>query len=264
MPDLAKAALWYAGIGWRVFPCVPCRKQPAVKGWPERATTDERRIAAWWRARPDCNIGVACGAASDLHVLDVDRHDADGEEALRAALGRLGPLPVTIEQRTGSGGRQLFFRYPVGHDCRNTTARIGGGLDTRGEGGFVVVPPSIHPCGRRYRWSRGPHETDLADLPHGWIARLERREDVATAGPIVPPRSVGHAGMLAFVARQVPGNRNAALYWAARKLSEQSRLGIVRWPGDRALIHAAEACGLGQGEAARTIASAKRAGDGAR
>src|SRR5215207_1453768 len=71
-------AVYYARIGWRVFPCVPGGKTPAVRAWPQLATSDPGTIARWWRERPDCNVAVACGLGSDLYVIDVDLPDGAG------------------------------------------------------------------------------------------------------------------------------------------------------------------------------------------
>lgn len=274
MSNLARSALWYARHGWRVFPCMAQSKKPAIKGWPTLATTDVGQVETWWRVRPDSNIGLACGPATGIYAIDIDQHGVDGEQALARACAQLGPLPETVEQRTGSGGRQLLFAYPSGHEMRNKAGtshkgksaqefRFDPGVDTRGEGGFVVVPPSIHPCGEPYRWVSGPHEMGLAPLPAAWVKALERRRPLTISVPITPLRNVGGTqgidGLVRFVAQQGEGNRNAGLYWAARKVESLRRLGLVAGGHDEALKSAARHAGLSGEEAARTIASAKSA-----
>src|SRR3974377_404925 len=88
------------------------------------------------------------GSVSGVWILDVDGED--GEATLRGLQARLGALPRTREVITG-GGRHLWFRDtgPI----PSTTRRIGAGLDTKGDGGYVIAPPSVHPSGRRYAWS---------------------------------------------------------------------------------------------------------------
>lgn len=269
---LARAALWYARRGWRVFPCVPGDKRPALKKWQRLATAEPRQVETWWRIRPDANIGVACGPETGLFVIDVDQHGPDGEAGLAALEARLGPLPPTVEQRTGSGGRHLFFAYPIGRVLRNKAGatprrrgqdgfRLPPGVDTRGGGGFVVAPPSIHPCGDLYRWVKGPHQVEPANLPEAWVAALERRPQVRITVPIRPLRNIaGDAQdptpLIRFVQEAREGNRNAALYWAARKLAELHRLGLIRDPRCAELEAAARAAGLDRDEVARTIASA--------
>jgi hypothetical protein len=276
MTALARAALWYARRGWRVFPCVAGKKLPAIKGWPKLATADLRQVETWWRIRPDSNIGIACGPEAGLYVLDVDQHGTDGEEALAALVEKLGPLPETMEQRTGSGGRQLLFGYPHGRDLRNKAGsdhqskyarsafRLPPGIDSRGEGGFVVVPPSLHPCGENYRWIRGPHEIERALLPEPWVAALERKRPVTITVPVRPLRNVDGdvqdvSGLIRFVQEAGEGNRNAALYWTARKLVELHRLGLIRDLRRAEVREAAVAAGLARHEVERTIASALQA-----
>lgn len=266
MTNLARAAAWYADHGWRVFPCIAGRKTPSIKAWQEQATNNLRQIETWWRVRPDSNIGLACGPESGLYVVDVDQHGDDGEETLRKSLKRLGPLPETVEQRTGSGGRQLFFRYPTDHDCRNTAGAkrgLGPGLDTRGRGGFVVVPPSLHPCGDTYRWVRGPHQAALADLPDGWVERLERREAVTIAVPMPSLRTWPEFGAsiidrrAQMVARAGKGERNEELYRGTFYLAKLTESGLVEWAAARqALVWGGLACGLDRIEVERTIHSA--------
>ena len=276
MTSLARSALWYARHGWRVFPCLASDKKPAIKGWPKLATNDLAQIQAWWRIRPDSNIGIACGPLTGLYVLDIDQHGIDGEQALAVLVDKLGPLPATVEQRTGSGGRQLLFACPVDREMRNKAGaaprpgqaagfRLPPGMDSRGDGGFVVVPPSLHPCGERYRWLTGPHQLAPAKLPEPWAAALEHRRPVTITVPLTPLRHVSGqeiGALLRFVASQGEGNRNAALYWATRKAEELRRLGLVTGDNTAALRQAARSAGLDEVEAARTIASAKRAEGG--
>lgn len=281
MSSLARSAAWYGRHGWRVFPCIPGRKEPAIKSWPKLATTDLKQIEAWWRLRPNSNVGCACGPGAGLFVIDIDRHGVDGEAAFAELEAELGELPRTLEQRTGSGGRQLFFAYPLDRVLRNKGGsahrpthggnefRLPAGVDTRGDGGFVVVPPSIHPCGDIYRWITGPHQGEPKELPAGWIKALERRPPAPTISvPVRPLRNAGDtqdvAPLINFVTAQAAdgGNRNNALYWATRKVERLRRLGLVSGSRDSELLAAALATGLQRHEAAATIASAKRAESG--
>jgi bifunctional DNA primase/polymerase-like protein len=138
---LLKAALAYARRGVPVFPCEPGGKAPLTYSGFWDATTDAHRIEAWWDRWPYANVGVPTGERSGLLVLDVDPRDG-GPESL-VALERInGLLPETAKARTGGGGMHVFFRYPPGETVRNSAGRLGPGLDVRGEGGYVVVPPS--------------------------------------------------------------------------------------------------------------------------
>ena len=140
-PALLKAALAYAGRGLHVFPCEPGAKRPLTRNGYWDATTDRRTIERWWERWTTANVGLPTGKESGIVVLDVDVEDG-GLESL-ARLEREGaPVPKTARTRTGGGGIHFFFRYPGGTEIRNNAGLLGLGLDVRGEGGYVVVPPS--------------------------------------------------------------------------------------------------------------------------
>jgi hypothetical protein len=148
MGTLLTSALKLAARGLHIFPCRPGDKRPATPNGCKDATTDASKITAWWRAS-DFNIGVATGAASKIMVVDVDNEDAEAE--LAKLERKFGELPPSVESVTARG-RHIFFQWP-GRDIRNSAGRIAPGIDIRGEGGFVIVPPSLHPTGKRYAWS---------------------------------------------------------------------------------------------------------------
>lgn len=148
---LHATALKLGQRGINVFPCRPRDKRPATTNGCLDATTEAGRINDWWTAQTDCNVGIATGAGSGIFVLDIDGQD--GEASLRQLECKHGSLPPSIEAITGSGGRHVYFRYPTGQEVRNSAKQIGAGLDIRGTRGYVVSPPSVHPSGRRYRWS---------------------------------------------------------------------------------------------------------------
>lgn len=162
-------ALRYADKGWRVFPvhsvrdgkctcgyqCSSPAKHPfqGTRGFLE-ATTDKEQIRTWWAKWPFANVAVATG--NGLIVLDVDEKH-DGFESLR----RFNELPATPAVVTGGGGAHYYFSG----DGRNSESRLGPGLDIRGDGGYVVAPPSAHVSGRRYEWDLGVEADTPAPLP---------------------------------------------------------------------------------------------------
>jgi Bifunctional DNA primase/polymerase, N-terminal/Primase C terminal 1 (PriCT-1) len=148
MASLMSAALKLAERGLRVFPCRPQDKRPATAHGVKDATADPGVIAAWWQ-QADYNIGVATGAISNIMVVDVD--DVDAEAELRKLETAHGALPATVEAVTARG-RHLFFKWPE-RDIRNSAGKIAPGIDVRGNGGYIIAPPSLHPSGRRYAWS---------------------------------------------------------------------------------------------------------------
>ena len=141
VPTLLQATLAYARRGAPVFPCEPGGKRPITRNGHWDATTDPRVIERWWERWPSANVGVPTGKKSGLVVLDVDLH-AGGPESLAKLERAGGPVPKTAKARTGGGGIHIFFRDPPEAEIRNSAGLLGPGLDVRGEGGYVVVPPS--------------------------------------------------------------------------------------------------------------------------
>ena len=171
-PLLLRAALAYARRGLPVFPCEPGAKRPLTRNGHWDATTDPRSIRRWWRRWPKANVAVPTGKESGVVVLDVDP-DAGGSESL-AMLERLGgPAPTTAMARTGGGGVHIFFRYPRKTEIRNSAGLLGPGLDVRGEGGYVVVPPSR---------TQGPYQwVDRSPLSDAsWLIERLAEEEEAT------------------------------------------------------------------------------------
>jgi len=168
-PALRKAALAYAGRGVPVFPCEPGAKRPLTRNGHWDATTDRRTIERWWGRQPCANIGLPTGKKSGIVVLDVDVEDG-GLESLARLERAVAPVPKTARTRTGGGGVHVFFRYPGTTEIRNSAGLLGPGLDVRGEGGYVLVPPSR---------TRGPYEwVDRSSLAEAsWLLdRLAERD----------------------------------------------------------------------------------------
>jgi hypothetical protein len=141
------------------------------------ATTDSDVIPRWWDKEPEANIGIRTGAVSDLVVLDIDPARG-GDDAFASLEQKHGTLPLTVESVTGGGGRHLLFQHPgegVYVPCGADV--LGRGLDVKGDGGYIVAPPSLHQTGRRYAWqpSRGPDDLKPAPLPRWLHEKLTSR-----------------------------------------------------------------------------------------
>lgn len=160
----------YAEKGWQSFPLKPKDKTPFLK-WAEVATCNTQMLNGWFDNYPDANIGIACGKRSGIIVLDIDAGHG-GYESLTKLMNKYGILPETPISRTGNGGEHIFFKHP-GVEIRNSAGKLGPGLDIRGDGGYVVAPPSLHPNGNEYEWVV---ETDLADMPAWMIELLKETE----------------------------------------------------------------------------------------
>lgn len=168
---LAEAAHDYVERGLAIIPLGVGKKEPVTKSGLNDWTDNPGQIDVWWgqgehagkRGNPSYNIGMACGQVSGgIIAIDLDCHsdEANGLHFLHDWEVEHGKLPETWTQITGSGGKQLFYR--AGQDIRNS-ANGEIGVDVRGNGGYVVLPPSLHPCGDCYEWSISPDDMDVAD-----------------------------------------------------------------------------------------------------
>jgi hypothetical protein len=146
---MIRTALALASRGLHVFPCRPREKLPATPRGCLDASADPNMIRHWWGLNPHYNLAIATGTASGIFVLDIDGTDAEAE--LRKLEAEHGPLPSTAESITPRG-RHLYFRMPDA-PVRNSAGKIAPGIDVRGDGGYVISPPSVGPTGRAYAWS---------------------------------------------------------------------------------------------------------------
>lgn len=193
-----EAALRYAGRGWPVFPCRARRKVPLTAHGLKDATTDADEIRSWWRQWPDANVAVRTGSVSGLVVIDVDGDD--GVASLRALEREHCTLPRTASVVTPRGGQHFYLAHP-GVPVSNSAGRLGAGLDVRGEGGYVVAPPSIGPTGRRYE----PDErAPLAPAPWWLVEHLSGPESGHARTPANEWISIVRDGL-------PEGQRNAGL-----------------------------------------------------
>jgi hypothetical protein len=148
-----RAALKIAGKGKPVFPCKPNKSPYYEKNALEHgcldATTDPRKITAWWTRWPGANVGIPTGKASGVFVLDLDTYKP-GAMTVAEFEEKYGTIPHTATVRTGRGGLQFYFIYPDGEEIRSSSGGLGPHVDTRGEGGYALAPPSVTTS--RYEW----------------------------------------------------------------------------------------------------------------
>lgn len=154
-------ALKYAKMGLAVFP-VRQNKAPYTPNGCKDAKTSERSIKSWWKRWPDANIGIATGSISGgIIVIDVDIDEEKcvyGDESLRDWEKEHGDLPDTWRAITGRGGYHIYYRSD--EKVSNATG-IYSGIDIRGEGGYVIAPPSVHQNGNNYQWEIAPDDMDI-------------------------------------------------------------------------------------------------------
>lgn len=166
--ELKDAALAYAARGWKVFPCRPGLKEPATQHGVKDATDDTKTIDAWWDRWPDANIGVACGEDSGFAVVDVDvdlEKGVDGWKTLAEMETEGHRMPISVRSDSPRGGAHFFYSGLEGWPANKNNFR--NGIDIRSNGYYVILPPSIHPNGKRYRWHEGtgPDEAALGLFP---------------------------------------------------------------------------------------------------
>ena len=217
---LLSAALAYSKRGWLVFPCMPRSKIPATPHGFKDATTDIALIEAWWEQNPNYNVAIATGEASGTYVLDVDDKEW---RSLADALRPFPKIPDTPTVRTGGGGVQYFFAFPKGSALSISGGKLGDGIDTRGNGGYVVAPPSIHPSGRAYAWEEFEDEP-LAPTPEWIVKALEKQRAPAHLSSAGEKLTGGrHATLMTAAALMrglgmVPDEINAALQLMPRRM----------------------------------------------
>lgn len=206
LPVMLDAALELVRQGYRVFPChtpkvtktgthCSCAKADCssvgkhprtLKGCTD-ASADEEQVRSWWSKWPDANVAIATGTG--LVVLDVDPDKGGTSNGL--------DLPDARRSVTGSGGEH-WYMLSDGQPVPNSVELVGPGLDVRGEGGYVIAPPSLHESGRRYEWDTGGGEMN-EPAPKWFLASARQKRQVAALE--------GPAAADAFVS----GGRNDAM-----------------------------------------------------
>ncbi len=251
---LHRAAREAAQNGWRVLPLYGVRnaacacpagascgnstgKHPRAEltDWPRRATTNQDEIDAWWTLWPESNIGIV---TSGVIVLDVDPRKTPGADPIDALELLHGALQAGLRARTGSGGEHRIYLAPAGITLRNRVGTGGAlpvGVDVRaGDGGLIVVSPSVHASGGAYEWidlegdSTFPTRADVTTPAPDWLVALLEAED-GTAVPPMPPAPASRTTALGRVilaeecerVRNAPlFGRNHTLYTSARPVFE--------------------------------------------
>lgn len=256
--SLGRVAGDLASVGVSVFPCVPGQKRPLTARGFHDASTDLAQIEHWWAQWPEANLGLPTGAVSGVVVVDVDvREHVDGRESMRRALdvGRVGVPVFTVV--SPSGGRHGY--YPATPDVvQRSWQAARAGMDFRGDGGYIVIPPS-HTAAGSYR---------LATVRQGAAAGIdsEALREFLDPRPALRPRAAdrgmaqSEAGVVvsrlaAWVAGLGEGERNRGLFWAACRAAEHD---ITPATAVDVLGAAASEAGLGPREIAATVRSAYR------
>ncbi len=168
--SMLEAALEYIAMKLPVFP-VRLDKKPYTPHGLKDATLLQVRAKEYWQRWPAAGIGLV---TDGLVVLDFDTKNGANIDVAKAALeAKVGKLPRTRTHETGGGGIHLLYRNPNGRGARNTTGLAGiKGLDLRGDGGYIIVPPSPHPSGHYYQVL---DDCEITDAPEGLMKLLAQR-----------------------------------------------------------------------------------------
>jgi hypothetical protein len=212
---LFEAALDYVRCGIPVFPCNPIDKRPLTSNGFKDATRDETQVLAWWQQYPNAMIGAPTGPASGIWAIDLDLDPAkkiDGKATLDQLTTQRGPLPPTWVTVTPRGGRHLLFAWDSNVEIRNSASKIGPGIDVRGNGGYICLPPSRNATGGAYQWEPGgPRNVALAPP---WLVTLAKATKARAWARAALDRECK------IVAAALPGTRNTALNTAAFNLGQ--------------------------------------------
>ena len=274
---LIEAAFGYARKGWPVFPLKPGKKEPlgGGRGFKD-ASTSLTAVADWWTGNPDRNIGFAI--PDSIVVMDVDPRNGGLEAVARLQDDHsfIEPTLCAASGR-GDGGLHYYFQAPDVHLVGNLGNAGYAGIDLKKVGGYVVLPPSIHPdSGRPYRWV---NDWQPVEPMPSWLALLAEKPvihqpaAVARVGPVdsavellgAPnPERWNGDGLVAKLADARPGERNNMLNWALWRLRDDLLAGKV---SDALLqnclvniIDTANQIGLNDSEITNTIRSAFQSG----
>lgn len=222
--ELLTAALQYAEVGYRVFPCAPGTKAPLTEHGFHDASAKPEQIELWWAQHPTANIGIP---TEGLIVIDVDgmANAWPGDPERSADLAQAGAMALTPR-----GGRHCLFRRPSGVGWRCTESRLAKQVDTRTDGGYIVVPPSVFE-GKPYRWAPDL-ELDVPAQrlpePPAWLAQeLDRLAPSANETRVLANRTptLAHVATGEVEANAIPeGQRNATL---ARLGGNMRRVGMT-------------------------------------
>ena len=178
--EIRQTTEWYLQNGFGVVPIARGGKNPILSKWQHNYFKSTDDYQAWLGDKyVNHNVGLVTGKATGIIVIDIDKakndSEVDGEESLKALIEQLGELPFTVEQRTRSGARQLFFKYPTDVERIKGTVRLVDCIDIRADDNQVVVYPSYYADSETkeitgsWKWINNPYNTSLAELPATWI-----------------------------------------------------------------------------------------------
>lgn len=184
------AALKYAESGLLVFPVhsvvdgkcscyqgVNCKrkgKHPRTNSGLKSGTTNPDIIKKWWSIWPDSNIAIVTGKESGILVVDVDV--SDGFKTAKDVLDFNDlELPDTLISETGGGGVHYIYKYPEKGNYKSST-EVFNNIDSRADGGYIIVPPSIHESEKEYFFDNASGEfnfNEVSEAPKIFLDKID-------------------------------------------------------------------------------------------
>jgi Bifunctional DNA primase/polymerase, N-terminal len=226
-----------AACGWKLFPIVAGAKTPLVKwGTTEPASSDLDQITRWAMKYPNCNWGCATGSKSGLFVVDTDNCDG----WLWAMSKGLPPTHTVKTGKDDNYAYHYYFKLPAGMRIKNSQKKIHSGVDVRGDGGLVVIPPSLHHSGNRYQLETAA-SWELAEAPE-WLIELIKDDtperpavDLNDLPPLTPDQiqhgqNIFRKRCREFAALPAGTGTNLGLHHFVAALLRDATQG-VNWPG---------------------------------
>lgn len=258
-PNLAGAAIRFANLGIPVFPCVPGGKQPLTPNGFHDATSSARIVHHWWQRTPDANIGLPTGASTGILVVDVDVHDGgSGFESFERARSEGLADHWGWLVRTPSRGIHAYYPTAADHEQRSWQVPSAH-VDFRGDGGYVIAPPSRIEVDGTLRTYDVIAVTTQPAKPIDAIKLREflepPRPTPALPASSLPAKRCRPVALARTIALTPEGGRNRALFWASCRMVEDghSRANAISF-----LMPAAQYAGLPDREIESTIDSAFR------
>lgn len=173
MGAILDAALEYAEAGYAVIPVKRSDKAPYTPNGLTAATTNQAAIRQWWEWWPDANVAIVCGNVSGgIVVVDVDVKGKNGFGSISYWEAQHGDFPETAVVHTGSGGKHYYFHVDNPEAFKNRVETLPG-VDIRGDGAYVVAPPSVHENGKMYTWRHGVSCTERDEVAEANESVLE-------------------------------------------------------------------------------------------
>lgn len=154
----------YLSKGICVLPVRPLEKRPYMNNWHKYINTKptDMELETWYKSLAGAGVGAVTGKISGMVVLDVDnRFQGEIKDLIKS-------YPTNRIAKSGGGGYHLFYSYPKDVDKIQNAVNLIEGVDLRADGGFIVLPPTIHSSGIPYTWEKegkmGEFPKELVDL----------------------------------------------------------------------------------------------------